>query len=809
MWLLAAGCAFVAGVAIAATRDPLWAAVLCPVVGFAFLLSNRTRTTVALLVACVGAFALLGAIRYDESIPEDWNAFVSSWNGSEPVTIQAVVAEEPEQGSRYTQVLLDDVHVEQSDGLRPVEGRVLVTTPDPRPLHYGDTVSLHGSLEEPRQLGDFDYAAYLARQGVYSTLFCQGISVVPTGNRRTVTSTLLSLNRRLGDAMARALPEPESSLAQSLLLGRRGRLPDAVMDAFTRTGTVHLLSISGLHLAVVAAAVLAVILAAAGRRHYLYVCLGIVALWTYALFTGMKPPVVRAAIMLTVFLLAELAGRQRHAPTALALAAAVMVGIEPQVLWQTSFQLSVLAMGGLVLLYGPIRALLVRCLDWVQRHTRMPPIQAGAAADITAATIAATVAVWPASAGTFGQISLVGVPASLLTLPILPFALASASAAAVIALASPILVTPFAWVAWMFLSCIIGVVEALSSISVATTGTQAWADGFIAGYYAVLVAAAVLWQRSRRPDDERHAPPAPSPLTRPVVPRWALPSLAMAAVLVWSAVLSAPDGRLHVVFLDVGQGDATLVVTPTGRTVLIDGGADGQQTCTLVDRYLPFWDRSIDVVVATHPHVDHLGGLLSVVERYDVGLVLDSPVESASLPSAEWERRIADSNATREHATAGQELSLGDGTSLTILNPAASVAAGVPDADDNNGVVLRLSYGDVSFLFAADIRAEREVTLLHRGAALQANVLKVPHHGSNTSACPQFLTAVNPDVAIVSVGAENRYGHPHPSVLEALAASGAAVLTTQDCGTIELVTDGHGLSVRTGIRAPAADAPAP
>jgi competence protein ComEC len=438
----------------------------------------------------------------------------------------------------------------------------------------------------------------------------------------------------------------------------------------------------------------------------------------------------------------------------------------------------------------------------------MPSIQAGAVADITAATIAATVAVWPVSAGTFGQISLVGVPASLLTLPVLPFALASASATAVIGLVSPVLATPFAWVAWMFLSCIIGVVEALSSISMATAETQVGGDWFIAGYCSLLVAASVLWQRCRRPDDERHVSPPASTLTRFSVPRWTLPSLAMAALLVWSAVLSAPDGLLHVVFLDVGQGDSTLVVTPSGRTVLIDGGTDGRQTCTLVDRYLPFWDRSIDVVVATHPHADHLGGLLSVVERYDVGLVLDSPVASTSLPSLEWERRLADSGATRAHAAAGQEFSLGDGISLTILNPAARVASGVADAEDNNGVALRLSYGDVSFLFSADIRAEREVTLVHRGATLQANVLKVPHHGSNTSSCAQFLTAVNPDVAIVSVGAENSYGHPHASVLEGLAASGAAVLTTKDCGTIELVTDGHELSVRTATRAAVGGPPA-
>ncbi len=797
MWLFASGSAFITGVAIAATHDPLWALVLCPVVGFAFLLSRATRATIGALGVCVVAFLLLGVTRYGTSVPEDGAGLVSSYNGRGDVWLRAVIAEEPEQSSRYTQVLLDDIAVVEHGSPRLLEGRVLITTPDPRPLHYGDTVLLHDSLEQPASLGNFDYAGYLARKGVYSTMFCHTIDVLPATGSPGPRRALLSLNRRLGEAMARLIPEPESSLAQSLLLGRRGGMPDSLLDAFTRTGTAHLLSISGLHLAVVAAGVLAVVLAAMGRRRYLYVWFGIAMVWTYAVFTGMRPPVVRAAIMLTLFLLAELAGRQKHAPTALALAAALMVGVEPQLLWQTSFQLSVLAMAGLVLLYSPIRALLARCAALIQTRCHFCRALPGAAADITAATLAATVAILPVSAGTFGLVSAVAVPASLLTLPVLPFALVSASAAAVVALASPVLAAPFAWVAWLFLSCIINAVELLASAPGAATAVQAPDRWAIAGYYVSLVALAIVWQHSKRRDDEPGTPPASSTSPRHQGPRWAVPSLSLVAVLVWSAALDAPDGQMHVVFLDVGQGDSAFIVTPSGRTVLVDGGPDGQQTCSIIDRFLPFWDRSIDAVVMTHPHADHLGGLLAVADRYQVGILLHPGISSDSPLLAEWERRIAVSGIPRERATAGQELALGDGATLTVLNPSAGASAGGPDADDNNGVVLKLSYGDVRILFCADIRAEQETTLLHRGAALEANVLKVPHHGSDTSSSPRFLAAVDPDVAIVSVGTENAYGHPHDSVIEALSASGATTLMTATHGTIEFVTDGHELMVRT------------
>jgi len=803
MWLLASSCAFVTGVALAATNDVRWAAVLCPVLGFVFLLSRRTRATIALLVAAVAAFAYLGVIRYEASLPPPGTVLVSAWNGLGDVTLRAVVAEEPEQGGRYTQVRLDEVHIQQDGRFVHVEGMVMVTTSELRPLHYGDHVLLTSPLETPPVIEGFDYAAYLALQDIYSTTFCHSINVDPTERCQGLTSTLVALNTWLAKAMARSLPEPESSLAESLLLGRRGHMPDEVVDAFTRTGTVHLLSISGLHLAVVATAVLGLLLATAGRRHYLYVWLGLVAVWIYALFTGMNPPVARAAVMLSVFLLAELAGRQRHAPTALALAAAIMVGIEPRLLWQISFQLSILAMAGLVLLYEPVRTLLTRCIEPLLRRLRLPSIRLDAAIDISAATIAATIAVWPVSVATFSQTSAVAVPASLLTLPLLPFALAFASITAVFALCLPLLAAPFAWIAWLFLSCIINVVETFAAAPFATVGAHLSGEYAAPAYYAVLVALSVLWRLGGRRDDESRTAPPPTPIPHITRLQRVFASLLLLVALAWSALLSAPDGLLHVVFLDVGQGDAILIVTPTGRTVLVDGGPDGQRTCWLVDRHIPFWDRSLDAVVVTHPHADHLAGLLQAITRYRTGLVVQSPVVSKSLPAVEWERRLAESHATAMCATAGYELLLGDGATLSILSPAADMPSNAANAEDNNGLVLQLCYRDISFLLAADIRAEQEASLVHRGAMLRSNVLKVPHHGSSTSSSALFLTAVDPDAAVISVGVDNAYGHPNQAVVEALIASGAVVLTTSDCGSIEFVTDGQSLSVRTDRGPPA------
>ena len=798
MWILAFSCGFVAGIALAATHDAAWAVVLCPAIAFTFLLTSRTRRTVAVLVFGSLLFGLLGAARYEQSLPTQGPSLVSFYNEYGQVNIRATVCEEPDPGGRYTQVLLDQVSISQSGRLLPLEGRISVTTSDPRPLHYGDDLSLSVSLETPAPIGDFDYAGYLALSGVYSTAFCPDFEFPSSADSPSLAARLMSFNSALGKAIESVLPEPESSLARSLLLGRRGSLSESVSEAFVRTGTAHLLAISGLHLGILVAVVMAILLGVLGRRHYLYVWLGLLALWTYALFTGMRPPVVRAAIMASTFLVAELAGRQKHAPTALALAAAIMVAIEPQLLWRTSFQLSVLAMAGLILLFPPLRFCLLAGLEWVNtRGLRLPA--ASAAADIIAATLAATIAVAPVCAGMFGQLSVVGIPVSLLTLPALPFALGASSMAGLVGLASPAAAAPFAWVAWLFLTYIIKTILLFSALPWAVINPGGAALWVTAVFYILLCFAPVIWQRMRKSVDAARLRPRPeAEAVHGGRWHWALPPLLLVAVLTYSAVTAAPDGLLHVIFLDAGQGDAILIKSPSGRTMLVDGGPDGRTTCALVDGHLPFWDRSLDVVVMTHPHADHLSGLLTVIDRYKTGLVLESSRETTSLAQEEWQRRLVEASVPTQLITGGHNLDMADGARVEFLNPPSAPLTHSSDDTDNNGVVLKVSLGEVSFLLAADIRAEAETLLLHEaGDELHCQVLKVAHHGSDSSSTMQFLAAVSPQLAVISVGADNPYGHPHPDVLSRLSALGVDTVTTRDSGTIELVTNGSQLWIRT------------
>jgi competence protein ComEC len=266
----------------------------------------------------------------------------------------------------------------------------------------------------------------------------------------------------------------------------------------------------------------------------------------------------------------------------------------------------------------------------------------------------------------------------------------------------------------------------------------------------------------------------------------------------WSVALTRPDDKLHVSFLDVGQGDAVLIRTPNGLDILIDGGPDPQRVNLELSERLPFWDRTLDLVVCTQPHADHITGLVEVLQRYKVKQVLDPGVPYDSAIYQEWLGLIEDKEIEYNIARSGQEIDLGTGIKLEVLNPPESLWEGTDDDVDNNGVVLRLSWDNVSFLFTADIREDLEFELIGQRAKLESTVLKVSHHGSKTSTTSQFLGVVDPEVAVISVGADNPFGHPSAEVLERLTERLGEdnVYRTDQDSTIEFITDGETLWVK-------------
>ena len=263
---------------------------------------------------------------------------------------------------------------------------------------------------------------------------------------------------------------------------------------------------------------------------------------------------------------------------------------------------------------------------------------------------------------------------------------------------------------------------------------------------------------------------------------------------VWSVIAhESRHGVLTVTFLDVGQGDAIFIDGPSGIQVLIDGGK-GKKVLSELGRVLPFYDKSIDVVIATHPDQDHMEGLIGAVERYKTlvylapDLITDKPFQISLLD------KVKDREVRELVAQAGQIINLGNGATLTILFPNLDVS----DWSDTNSasVVAILRYGQTSFLFTGDSPETIESRLvMELGRELDVDVLKAGHHGSRTSSSALFLSAVSPEYAIISAGRDNSYGHPHSEVLENLRNVGANVLSTAEVGRVEIKSDGTSLEI--------------
>ncbi len=269
--------------------------------------------------------------------------------------------------------------------------------------------------------------------------------------------------------------------------------------------------------------------------------------------------------------------------------------------------------------------------------------------------------------------------------------------------------------------------------------------------------------------------------------------LFVATFFVWREVFALNGGTLKFYLLDVGQGDAIFIETPSGNQILIDGGPD-KSVLRELGEVMPFYDRTIDLVILTHPHLDHVGGLVEVLKNYEVEKFMDSGNTHTIAEFGELESMLEVKNVEQVEARRGTEVVLGEGTRLSILAP-AELKSG--SNLHNNMVISRLSFGEVDFLLMGDAERPLEFFLLERGDDIASEVLKAGHHGSKTSSSQLFLGEVQPQLALISVGRKNKYGHPNQEVLDNLAATSAKILRTDLDGRIEIVSDGRSLSVHT------------
>ncbi len=259
-------------------------------------------------------------------------------------------------------------------------------------------------------------------------------------------------------------------------------------------------------------------------------------------------------------------------------------------------------------------------------------------------------------------------------------------------------------------------------------------------------------------------------------------------LLIVSAILAGVifctrNQKLQVAFFDVGQGDAILI-SQGSRQILIDGGPSGQKLMEKLGEYIPFWDREIEVIISTHPDADHISGLVDALKNYTVDQSIESGVKSQSQVFGTFEKIIEEKKIEKQIAARGMKIKISDEAELEIFHPESS-AENIPEKDTNSAsVTAKLVFGENSFLFAGDLPMNMENQLMNDDLPLSANVLKVSHHGSKSATSAQFLKIVNPQEAIISVGKNNRYGHPTAETLERLSVKNIKILRTDESGDV-------------------------
>jgi len=742
------------------------------------------------------------------------------------VSLSGRIVNDPEPTARRVKLELAVESIDRGAGPFPQEGRALVYADPPPALvakrsypyfRYGDKLNLTGSLQQPQPIGDFDYPAYLASLDIQGILWASRAELVAEGGGLPGLAQIYAVRRHLARSLESALPEPQSSLSRALLLGQRGQITGDLADRFRTTGTSHLLAISGLHVGVLLLLTMGVAGEVLGRQRQIYLLLPLSAIWVYVAISGLPPSALRAAIMGSVLLAAIALGRPRSLLPALALAAALMTAWNPQVLTQVSFQLSFAAMAGIAVAL-PLQARLREKMATARilgRGWASPLLRhiLGWTAAALLVSLAATLATFPLVAFHFNRVPLFGIFVTLLALPALPFLLVSSLVSAGAGLIHPLLGQVFGWVAWLPLSYLL----ALVSHGPDTTVSGTWiGKPFIWSWYLVLAGLVFLPEltgRLRRLGDYRislrswakvggtgnWSPGNWSPKDRALGFAAGILMLSSIGIILLVRSSVGADGLLHVHFFDVGQGDSILIVTPNGRQVLVDGGPEAESATRALSGVLSPMDRSLDLVALTHLDADHSRGLLQVLNRYRVDDVLvGRPDEDAAL-YPQWRQALERQQILPIRLFAGYRIQLEQDVSLEVLHPPGEGAPGSFLDANNSGLVLRLVYRDVSILLTADIEAEAERRLLDASATIKSDVLKIAHHGSKTSTTAPFLQKVQPSLAIISVGADNRFGHPHAEIVNRLqhALGDRNIYRTDRNGDTEVISDGITLWVKT------------
>jgi len=661
-----------------------------------------------------------------------------------------------------------------------------------------------------------------------------------------------------------------AGVLDAVLLGNRYKVSREVADRFRAGGTFHVLVIAGLHISFIAGVIFLLMRRLTRNRIVQFSC-AVSFLFAYSIAVGAQAPVMRAALVFSLGIFAPIVWRRANLLNVIAGAALALLVWRPNDLFDPSFQLTFLSVISIVAIAVPIMTRMQQVGSWRPTHeTPYPPTcsrwfrvssealfwgEGAWKADMAASNVRYRLFKTPAAAELerwrlqrflrfamaavvvsasvqvgmlpvliiyFHRVSFASLLLNIFVGAAMAIVAFSALLALIVAQVSAPAAIPFVWLAEKIEWLMVHAVDPFNRLGVAAIRLphyRGWATAVYVLYFlalSILCFAFAQWNPLRLDMIAGRRKSLSRAHTRIATATF---GLLLAIILLHPLTASRADGKLHVEFLDVGQGDCALVTMPDGTTLMIDGGgrpnidwntsddSDAEASFErdtrsigegIVSEYL--WSRGldrVDYILPTHADADHIDGLNDVARNFRVRGAIVARTPSDDPEYARFARTMKDAGVPIEKVGAGDVLHFGNVT-LDVVWPLASNDPNAPYRN-NDGLVLRLRYGDKSFIFMADVEKETEAALLKLPAELQADVVKVGHHGSRTSSIEPFVSATHPSLAIISVGRTSIFGHPNKEVVERWRANGASVMTTGENGTISIISDGTNLEVKTFV----------
>ncbi len=726
------------------------------------------------------AFFLLGSMEFlvaDRMLNGRFEAF-----DAKEVMVLGQVASEPEfKGERVTYVIkVDSLRLGYYGKPAKTGGKILLSTvkgADGTFMDYGRELEFEGVLTLPtgvRNPGGFDYRRYLLQKGVGASVFAYPYTIEVHAAKKGDFLVQMGLNirRKIIHVIEHSLPPQQAGLMNGMLIGYREGLSEEVQEAFSNAGLTHIMAVSGANVAFLILP-LAFLLKRLKVRRIAANLFIIAFLILFVFVTGFEPSVLRAVVMAIILLAAAILYREPDTYAAIAFSCMILLAANPCMLFNIGFQLSYTATLSIVMLYKNIKKLISRRFmpEWI--------------AEVLAATVAAQLGVLPITLLCFNKVSIIAIIPNLLAVPMLELITILGTLMALLGQLSLFLSQIIGYLSCIFLSAVLLITKLASSVPFAVLKTVTPPIILAAAYY--ISVWFLLWYK---------------PLKNiPLKPRHAAIALSFAAVFFLSSAL-VPH-TLEVVFLDVGEGDSAFIRTAAGKSVLIDGGgsADPRHASSVGKSVVvPFLlDNGVirlDAVIATHPHSDHTQGLQDVLEQMKVDRLI--------LPSiSDEEGFTALIDAAGRSGTPVSRCGYGDivkidkKTWFDVLSPEKGFLVD-PDSLNDTSLVLKLVYDQMDILFTGDAECVTEEGLIAKGASLDADVIKIAHHGSKTSTTAAWLGKVHPKAAVISVG-RNNFGHPSQSTLDLLKQMGISCFRTDECGAVVLNSDGKTIRLKRTV----------